>query len=234
MISVPAISTRDSWSSAFRNRQMQDTGCAIPPIYPITDKKLACRANHISILKELVRGGAQCVQIRDKFTPLDELVRDLRQCVEFARMKGVTLLVNDRCDLVLSCGAAGVHLGQEDLPPEAARAILGEKMIIGFSTHSLAQVRKASAFPVQYLGFGPVYRTSTKGDASPSVGLRRLAHACRASSVPVVAIGGIGLEQVRQVLGAGAASAAVISALMKAPDLARQMERFLNQAAKSF
>jgi thiamine-phosphate pyrophosphorylase len=205
----------------------------IPPIYPITDKKLAHRKTHLSILKELVRGGAQFVQIRDKSTPISELLNDLRQCVEFAQIKGVTLIVNDRCDLVLSCGASGVHLGQEDLPPDSARAVLGQEKVIGFSTHSLAQVRKAAALPVQYLGFGPIYLTSTKANPSPVVGLQRLAQACRASFVPVVAIGGIGLEHVRQVLDAGAASAAVISALMNAKDIAGRMERFL-EAAKTF
>ncbi len=203
---------------------------ALPPIYPITDKELARKGSHFSILKELVCGGAQFVQIRDKSTAIPELLKDLRQCVEFARLEGVTLIVNDRCDLALSCGAMGVHLGQDDLPPAAARAILGRQGIIGFSTHSLSQVRKSSMLPVQYIGFGPVYGTRTKAGTSPVVGLRRLANACRASSMPVVAIGGIGINQVRQVLDAGAASAAVISALMKAKDIAREMERFLEKA----
>ena len=202
----------------------------LPPIYPITDKKLARRTSHLSILKELVRGGAQFVQIRDKSTPLGELLRDLRKCVEFAEKKEVTLIVNDRCDLALSCGAMGVHLGQEDLPPTEARSILGAKRIIGFSTHSMAQVRKSSGFPIQYIGFGPVYRTSTKENPCPVVGLRKLSRACTSSSVPVVAIGGIGLEQVKEVLDAGAASAAVISALMNAEHLARRMELFLEKA----
>src|SRR5271157_5116876 len=116
----------------------------LPPIYPITDKKLARMTSHISILKELERGGAQLVQIRDKSTPVEELLHDLKQCVEFACTKGVTLIVNDRCDLVLSSGAMGVHLGQSDLPPEAVRAVLGKDRIIGFSTHSIAQVRRSS------------------------------------------------------------------------------------------
>jgi thiamine-phosphate pyrophosphorylase len=202
----------------------------IPPVYPITDKKLARRSSHFSILRELVSGGARFVQIRDKSTPLQELLRDLHQCVEFACKNGVTLIVNDRCDLVLSCGAMGVHLGQEDLPPNAARAILGRKKLIGLSAHSLAQVRKSRHLSVQYIGFGPIYPTSTKEDALPEVGLQRLAAAYRLSSVPVVAIGGIGLDQVREVLQTGACSVAIISALMQAKSIARQMERFLEKA----
>jgi thiamine-phosphate pyrophosphorylase len=202
----------------------------LPSIYPITDKKLAHRPSHLCILTELIRGGAQLVQIRDTATPIRELSRDLVECAEFALKKGVTLIVNNRCDLVLSSGATGVHLGQNDLPPEAARAILGQKKIIGFSAHSIEQVRKSSNLPIQYIGFGPIYPTLTKRDAAPAVGLRRLSGACRTSAVPVVAIGGIGLDQVREVLDAGAASAAVISALMGAKDLARQMHRFLEAA----
>ena len=203
---------------------------ALPPIYPITDKKLAGCDSHLRILKELVRGGAQLVQIRDKSTPVRELLSDLFRCVEFASQKGVTLIINDRCDLVMSCGAKGVHVGQDDLPPDMARAILGRKRLVGLSTHSIAQVRKAQNMPVQYIGFCPVYPTSTKEDADPVVGLQKLAEACRISSIPVVAIGGIGLKQVREVLNNGAHSAAVISAIMKSRSIARQMERFLEAA----
>ncbi len=204
----------------------------LPPVYPITDKTLAQKTSHLSILRELVRGGAQLVQVRDKSTPVRELLRDLRQCVEFASAEGVTLIVNDRCDLVLSSGAMGVHLGQNDIPPEAARAILGSNKVIGFSTHSLAQVKRSLLLPIQYIGFGPIYATSTKESAAPVVGLRRLAKACQTSPVPVVAIGGIGLEQVHEVLEMGAASVAVISALMQAKNLAGQMQRFLERATE--
>lgn len=202
----------------------------LPPIYPITDKILAQQMDHFSILKELVRGGAQLVQIRDKSTPACELLKDMQRCVEFASDRNITLILNDRCDLVLSSGADGVHLGLDDLPPESARILLGNKRTIGCSTHTILQVKRASSLPIQYIGFGPVFRTSTKEKASPVVGLQKLKQACQASSLPVVAIGGIGIKQVRDVLHAGAASAAVISALMTAPDIARRMEEFLASA----
>jgi thiamine-phosphate pyrophosphorylase len=202
----------------------------LPPIYPITDKQLAERTTHLSILKELARGGAQLVQIRDKATPVRDFLRDLVQCAEFAYTKNITLIINDRCDLVLCCGAAGVHLGQEDLLPEAARALLGKSKIIGYSTHSLAQVVGSHILPVQYIGFGPIYPTSTKKQAAPEVGLWRLSQACKISALPVVAIGGIGINHVKEVLKAGAASVAVISSLMQSENIALQMERFLEQA----
>lgn len=203
---------------------------SLPPIYPITDKRLAGCDSHLQILKELVRGGAQLVQIRDKSTPARELLRDLLRCVEFASRKGVTVIINDRCDLVIGCGAMGVHVGQDDLPPDTARTILGRKRFIGLSTHSLAQVRNARNMPVQYIGFGPVYPTFTKEDADPVVGLKQLTEACTISTIPVVAIGGIGLKQVGEVMNSGAHSAAVISAIMKSGSIARQMERFLEAA----
>ena len=216
----------------------------LPPIYPITDKTLARKKDHIGILKALVHGGARFVQIRDKTTPADEFLEDLERCIDIAAIiddqgdvfflcaekENVTLIVNDRCDIVLSSGAAGVHLGRDDLAPESARSILGNNRIIGFSTHSLAQVREVSSLPIQYIGFGPVFETSTKESASPVVGLQMLKKACEESSLPVVAIGGIRLADVAGVLAAGAHSAAVISALMTAPDIAQRMNDFLTAA----
>jgi thiamine-phosphate pyrophosphorylase len=206
---------------------------SLPRIYPITDKALAGRDSHLSILKELIRGGARLVQIRDKQTPLSELLADLLRCVEFACKHEAVLIVNDRCDLALSVGAGGVHLGQHDLPPEAARKVLGPRKVIGYSTHTIGQVKLAMRLPVHYIGFGPIYDTSTKPDPSPVVGLQGLTRACRISVKPVVAIGGISQERVAQVLEAGAASAAIISALMKAKNLARQMEEMLKTARET-
>lgn len=202
----------------------------LPRIYPITDKDLACKPTHLSILKELVRGGARVAQIRDKQTPVRDLLQDLLRCVEFAEKHSVSLIVDDRCDLALSSGASGVHLGQGDLPPEAARTLLGVKSVIGYSTHSIKQVRLSLNLPVDYIGFGPVYATSTRQNPSPVVGLTALRRACRETTRPVVAIGGIGLEQIPEVLEAGAASAAIIFALMTAPNLARRMEELLAKA----
>ena len=202
----------------------------LPSIYPITDKTLAGKASHLAIVRELVRGGARLVQVRDKQTPVRELLLDLQRCAEYCDRHDVVMIVDDRCDLALSAGASGVHLGQEDLPPEAARKILGDSAIIGYSTHSLRQIRRASSSPIQYAGFGPIYLTSTKLRPSPVVGVSGLRKACRASRVPVAAIGGIGAAQVLEVLDAGAASAAVISAVMACGDIAKSMERLLRIA----
>jgi len=202
----------------------------LPPVYPITDKRLSGLSSHFQILRELVRGGATLVQIRDKGTPLDELLTDLRRCIDFARERGVTLIVNDRCDLALCCGAHGVHLGQDDLPAEAARALMGRGRIIGLSTHNLRQVHASAPLAIDYIGYGPVYATSTKEAASPVVGVRRLRAACGAAVWPVVAIGGIKAGRIREVLDTGATSAAVISTAMAGGRIARNMEALLNEA----
>lgn len=202
----------------------------LPPIYPITDKCLSGKSSHLAIVRELVRGGATLIQIRDKESPVRELLNDIRRCVEIAAGFGVQIIVNDRCDLALLGGAAGVHLGQDDLPPGAARAVLGRDAVLGLSTHTPAQVRQSNHLPVQYIGFGPIFATSTKPGHSPVVGLAALRQACRQSIRPVVAIGGITLEQIPRVLEAGAASAAVISTLLQSRNIARRMEQLLKAA----
>ncbi len=199
----------------------------LPPIYPITDKRFSGKPTHLQIVRELIRGGATIIQIRDKDTPVREFLTDLCRCVEYAERFGVIILVNDRCDLALLSGAAGVHLGQEDLSPAAARHVLGSAAVLGCSTHTPAQVRAANLLPIQYIGFGPVFSTRTKENPSPVTGLAGLRRACRISMHPVVAIGGIGLEQVAAVLEAGAASVALISAVMHTGNIARRMERLL-------
>jgi len=205
----------------------------LPPIYPITDKRLSGKTTHLAIVRELIRAGATVVQIRDQETPLHQLLVDLRRCVAYAARFSVRILVNNRCDLVLLSDAAGVHLGQMDLPPAAARDLLGRRAIIGFSTHSPAQLRHAIRLPVDYLGFGPIFPTTTKTDSSPAVGLGALRQVCRQSPRPVVAIGGIGLEQIARVRDAGASSVALISAIMSTGNIARAMERCLEAAGRA-
>ena len=205
----------------------------LPKIYPITDKELSGKSSHLAIIRELARGGARIVQVRDKRTPPRELLLDLKRCAEFCDRQGVVLIVDDRCDLALSAGAAGVHVGQDDLPPEAVRRLAGPNFIIGHSTHNYSQIRRASELSIQYVGYGPVYATSTKSQPSPVVGIGGLRRACLTSPHPVVAIGGIGGRQVPEVLAAGAASAAVISAVMGQGDIARAMSRLLQIARET-
>src|SRR5918911_2140458 len=125
------------------------------------------------------------------------------------------LLVNDRADIALAIGADGVHLGQDDIPPRAARSLLGDKAIIGFSTHSVEQAARAARLPVDYVAIGPVFATSSKENPDPTVGLEGVARARESvGQIRLVAIGGINEENARAVLDAGADPVAVISALL--------------------
>lgn len=171
--------------------------------------------------------GARVLQLRIKpDIPLtaNELCRLGRMARAVCDQHGAALIVNDRLDVALACEADGCHLGQDDLPLADARAALaacGRRLWLGISTHNLEQVRAAVAGGADYLGFGPVFATRTKANPDPVVGVAGLAEAVRAAgSVPVVAIGGIGLEDAAAVYAAGAAAICAISAVNGAPDIA--------------
>ena len=139
----------------------------------------------------------------------------------------VPVIINDRVDIAMAVGAAGVHLGQDDMPPAAARKILGDNAIIGFSTHNLAQACAASMLPVDYIAVGPIFPTSTKEDPEDLVGLAGLAEIRRAIGyVPLVAIGGITEQELRPVLAAGADSVAMIAAIISPCDIVSRLCRF--------
>lgn len=151
----------------------------------------------------------------------DEILRVARMARRVCDAAGIPLVVNDRVDLALAAGADGVHLGQTDLPIAEARAIAGTKLFVGVSTHDLDQVRAACAAGADYLGFGPVFATSTKENPDRVQGIEGLRAAVGVSTRPIVGIGGIPIAAVPQVLAAGAAAACLISAINGAPDVER-------------
>jgi thiamine-phosphate pyrophosphorylase len=185
----------------------------LPPIYPITDTELSGMP-HSAQVDELTAAGAILVQIREKRRLPGDYFEDALAAVRIAHERGALILINDRVDLALALGADGVHLGQDDLPPDAARRILGANAIIGFSTHTAVQVRAAVALPIDYAAIGPAFPTSTKDDPDEVVGTEGI-RAARliAGTMPLVAIGGIGPENIARTIRAGADSAAVISSL---------------------
>ncbi len=186
----------------------------LPAIYPITDRRLS-NLSHYGQIKRLIAGGAAFVQIREKELLPGDWVDDARQAVEYAHRKGVIVVINDRVDVALAVHADGVHLGQDDLPPQEARRLLGEAAIIGYSTHNSEQFSRALELPIDYAAFGPVFGTFTKKDADTTVGLDLLKEASRSKgNKPLAAIGGIDGSNVAQVLEAGADSAAMISYLV--------------------
>ncbi len=205
----------------------------LPPLYPIID--LASFADTpdpvlavARFAEELLRGGATLIQYRDKSSDARRFLSCARELRRITRNRA-RLIINDRVDLALASEADGVHLGQDDLSPAAARRICdstGKKdLLIGFSTHNLDQIREAGTLPIDYLAVGPVFATTSKANPDPVIGLEGVRVARQATSKPLVAIGGITRSNCRQVREAGADSVAVISDLFESP--AKAVEDFL-------
>ena len=187
----------------------------LPALYPITDQQLS-GLPHSEQVRLLAAGGARFVQLRDKDSSPREFQLEAARAMTVARQFGVRIIINDRVDVALAVEADGVHLGQDDMPPRAARLLLGEESLIGLSTHNLQQAIDAAAEPVDYLALGPIFSTSSKSDTAPPVGLDGLTRVRKAiGGKPMVAIGGITITNAQAVLRAGADSLAVISALFE-------------------
>ena len=186
----------------------------LPRIYPITDVQLS-GLSHAEQVELLSSGGATLIQLREKKLPAREFYEQAKAAVAVARRRGVQLIINDRVDIALAVGAHGVHLGQDDMPADAARELLGPDAVIGYSTHNIEQAIAATKLPIDYLAIGPIFATTTKSDTAPVLGLEGL-RAVRQmiGAFPLVAIGGITRESGRDVIAAGADSVAVISALV--------------------
>ena len=202
----------------------------LPKLYAITDACLSGLAHDEQVLR-LSEGGATLVQLREKRADPREFYREAESALRVARGRGVTLIVNDRADIALALKADGVHLGQDDLDPAAARRLLGDDFIIGYSTHDLSQIEAASRLPVDYVAFGPVFQTRTKENPDPVVGLELLSRARAAldPALPLVAIGGVTRENAPDALAAGADSVAVVSTLLSEPaEIARRTRVFLD------
>lgn len=176
--------------------------------------------------EELLAAGVRLIQLRDKKASARELYASALSIAGCVRRGGGQLIVNDRADVALAAGADGVHLGQQDLPAADARRFLPASQIIGLSTHSIVQVMAADREPVDYIAFGPIFATTSKENPDPLVGLEGLAAARKATQKPLVAIGGITLQNARTVIEHGADSVAIIGALLGAPDVGEQARGF--------
>jgi thiamine-phosphate pyrophosphorylase len=192
----------------------------------ITDPGLAPGQDHVAIARAALTGGADMIQLRDKAGDLRALLPQARAVQDLCRSHGAIFVVNDRLDLALAAGADGVHVGQEDLPAEAARRLLGPGRILGVSTHSREQAEAARAAGADYIGFGPMFSTGTKDTGYTPRGPAALREIRAAVRMPILAIGGITLERVAEVVRAGATAPAVISAVVAAPDIAAAAAAF--------
>ena len=190
---------------------------SLPRVYPLTDAQLS-GLSHAEQVRLLSLGGATLIQVREKHLPAFELYGHTKAAVAVARPAGAQLIINDRVDVALAAGAQGVHLGQDDIPPEAARILLGNEAVIGYSTHNLEQALQALTLPIDYIAIGPIFETATKSDTSPTLGLEGLKTVRKTiGDVSLVAIGGISHTNAREVIEAGADCVAVISALLSDP-----------------
>ena len=166
--------------------------------------------------RELVAGGARLIQLREKLASSREILRLARE-LRRALPNDVRLTINDRADLAVAAAADGVHLGQDDLPPEAARKIIGQSRMLGVSTHNPDQLEAALQTSADYIAIGPVFATISKDKPDPVIGLDGVRRARSLTEKPVVAIGGVTLENCRSVIEAGADSVAVIGAILEDP-----------------
>jgi thiamine-phosphate pyrophosphorylase len=193
----------------------------LPPLYPIvnvagSDDDAIERSARMA--RELAALGLPLLQLRAKPLGAGAMTSLARNLVAALSAHGTMLIVNDRADVAAASGAAGVHVGDEDLPVEAARRVLPAGAIVGYSTHSVDEAVAASSLPADYLGFGPIFESPTKAGVREARGLAMLAEVCRRATLPVVAIGGITLENAPLCWKAGAASVAVISDLERMTD----------------
>lgn len=201
------------------------------PLYCILDTALAIAHGHepVDLARRFFEGGARLLQLRAKDAASGQLLAWADDICAAARSCGARVIVNDRADIALMAGADGVHVGQADLPPAAVRrAAAGKPLQIGLSTHTPAQIAAAARAPVDYIAIGPVFGTATKDTGYEPVGLGMVKEAVRGSmGRPVVAIGGMTLENAPSVLQAGASSVAVISDLLATGDPAERVREYL-------
>ena len=202
-------------------------------LYVVTDEGLSHGKSHAEIASEAVAGGASIIQLRDKTASSLKLFSDAKKVAEICRGKAI-FIVNDRIDIALASGADGVHLGQDDIPADAARKICGENFLIGVSVGSLAEAEKAAADGADYIAVSPVYSTASKADAGAGHGLSLVSEIRKAfPAMPLVGIGGLNRDNAAEAVAAGLDSVAVISAVVSAADIksaAEELSKIISEA----
>lgn len=197
---------------------------AICGLYCITDEPLSKGRDSVQVAREMLKGGAHLIQYREKDMPMR---RQYEQCLAIRRLTrdaGALLIIDDHVHLAMAVGADGVHVGQTDLPVEAVRALVGEEMLIGLSTHAPAQAEEAGARGVDYIGVGPIFATQTKADVTAPVGFAYLDYVAGHIRLPFVAIGGIKSHNLPQLLAHGALCAALVSEIVQADDIVGKVQ----------
>lgn len=201
-------------------------------LYLVTDAGLSRGRGHLSIVKAGIRGGVTMVQYREKDAPTRRMIEEAADILSLCRTAGVPFIVNDRLDVALAVDADGLHVGQDDMSARVARRLLGSGKILGVSAGSVEEALRAEADGADYIGASPVFSTPTKPDAPPPLGLEGLRRMAEAVSIPVVAIGGMTAGNAADMIAAGAAGVAVISAIVSADDV-EEAARQIRVAAES-
>lgn len=191
-------------------------------LHVITDTELQDRYSHVELAEMAISGGADTIQFRQKGGSTRKMIETARDMQHLCASAGVPFIVNDRLDVAMAADSDGVHLGQDDFPIPSARKILGQKKIIGGSAVTLEEAQKCLVEGADYVGFGPVFPTTSKTDAGPVTGLDLMKEVIDKVSLPLIAIGGVNEENTAEVIRAGAHGIAVISAVCcrKDPELA--------------
>jgi thiamine-phosphate pyrophosphorylase len=205
-------------------------------LYVITDEAIAGGLTHEEIARRAIAGGADVIQLRDKMCGCRELIRIGRALRAITMKTGTLFMVNDRIDVALACGADGVHLGQDDIRVEVARQIAPPGFIIGVSVGTVDEAVRAEEEGADYIAISPVFSTASKDDAGPGRGLDVVREIRRSVSVPVIAIGGINLDNVREVIRAGADGVAVISVVVGSKNImkaARELKKRISESKET-
>lgn len=202
-----------------------------PPLYAILDPSLISTPI-VPLAENLADAGLRLMQLRDKHATPKRIFEQSRDLAAALLPRGITFIVNDRPDIAAIAGASGVHVGQEDLPPEDARRIVGTGRWVGVSTHNLEQFREASATSADYIAVGPIFPTAAKENPDPVVGIDFVRTVRRLTPKPIVAIGGVTVESAAEVFRAGADSVAVIRDLLSAGDPAARAHEYLEIARR--
>ncbi|UCF95549.1 MAG: thiamine phosphate synthase [Desulfobacterales bacterium] len=205
-------------------------------VYLVTDRDLSRGRTTLEIVQAAARGGATCVQLREKKCSTREFIEQAISVKDFLHAQGIALIINDRVDVAQAVNADGVHLGQTDMPLATAQAILRDSMIIGISAESLADAVQAEKGGADYIGVSPIFDTPTKTDTAPPLGLEGLREIRRAVRIPLVGIGGLNQKNAADVIRNGADGVAVVSAIVAADDpeaAARELRQIVLRAKSS-
>lgn len=204
-------------------------------LYGITAEKFSNGRTNIEVVEQMIKGGIKIIQYREKrsLKSYDAILEECRQIRSLTRAAGVTFIVNDYVDVAILADADGVHVGQDDLPVGEVRKLLGCNKIIGLSTHSSQQAQDALLAGADYLGVGPIFATKTKDDVCDSVGFSYLDWVVENISLPFVAIGGIKLHNVDQLVQRGATTICMVTEIVGAPDIVTRVQEFYKTLAES-